>query len=121
LRDIAITYRHSAALGGMRKPRRDSRNTAWRVEGFRGYADSMETDAFRAALDELVHVADEAPTAIMCAEAVWWRCHRQLVAGALVARGVEVRHIVSATAAPRHALTDFAAVADGLVTYRSLI
>jgi uncharacterized protein (DUF488 family) len=121
LRDRAIVYRHSPALGGMRKPRRDSRNTAWRVEGFRGYADYMETEAFRVALDELVTVAREGPTAIMCAEAVWWRCHRQLVADALVARGITVRHITSAGAAAEHALTDFAQVADGLVTYRSLI
>src|SRR6267143_970759 len=105
----------------MRKPRRDTRNTAWRVEGFRGYADYMETEAFRTALDELVAFAGAAPTAIMCAEAVWWRCHRQLVADALVARGIEVRHITSASAAPPHTLTDFAQVTGGLVTYRSLI
>ena len=121
LRAAAIAYRHSPALGGMRKPRSDSRNTAWRVEGFRGYADYMETDAFRAALDELAAVAAKAPTAIMCAEAVWWRCHRQLVADALVARGITVRHITSAKAASEHTLTEFAQVADGLVTYRSLI
>jgi uncharacterized protein (DUF488 family) len=121
LRDASIIYRHSPALGGMRKPRRDSRNTAWRVEGFRGYADYMETEAFHAALDELVAFARVAPTAIMCAEAVWWRCHRQLVADALVAQAITVRHIASATAAPEHTLTDFAQVAGGLVTYRSLI
>jgi uncharacterized protein (DUF488 family) len=116
-----IVYRHSPALGGMRKPRPDSHNTAWRVEGFRGYADYMETDAFRAALDELVAFAEAAPTAIMCAEAVWWRCHRQLVADALAARGIEVRHITSTTAAAPHELTDFAQVTAGLVTYRRLI
>jgi uncharacterized protein (DUF488 family) len=121
LRDAAIVYRHSPALGGLRKPRTDSRNTAWRVEGFRGYADYMETDAFRAALDDLVAVSRDMATAIMCAEAVWWRCHRQLVADALVARGVRVCHIMSATAAPQHSPTDFAALADGRVTYRSLI
>jgi uncharacterized protein (DUF488 family) len=130
LRDVAIVYRHSSALGGMRKPRRDSRNTAWRVEGFRGYADYMETEPFRVALDELVAIAGDAPTAIMCAEAVWWRCHRQLVADALVARGIEVRHIMAMptgpcgstrAAAPAHTLTDFAQVTGSLVTYRSLI
>jgi uncharacterized protein (DUF488 family) len=121
LRDAAIVYRHSPALGGMRKPRRDSRNGAWRVEGFRGYADYMETEAFRTAVSELVTFADAAPTATMCAEAVWWRCHRQLVADALVARGIEVRHITSASTATPHALTDFAQVTDGVVTYRSLI
>jgi uncharacterized protein (DUF488 family) len=127
LQDAAIVYRHSPQLGGLRKPRRDSRNTAWRVEGFRGYADYMETEAFRAALDELVAIARDRPTAIMCAEAVWWRCHRQLVADALVARGITVRHITTQSggstgaAAPEHTLTDFAQVADGFVTYRSLI
>ena len=125
LRDAAIVYRHSPQLGGLRKPRRDSRNTAWRVEGFRGYADYMETEAFRAALDELVAIARDRPTVIMCAEAVWWRCHRQLVADALVARGIIVRHITTmfagSTRAPEHTLTDFAQVADGFVTYRSLI
>jgi uncharacterized protein (DUF488 family) len=116
-----IVYRHSAALGGRRKPRSDSQNSAWRVEGFRGYADYMETNAFGEALDELIVAARDMPTAIMCAEALWWQCHRQLVADALVARGLEVRHIASASAAPLHTLTDFAQVADGRVTYRRLI
>ena len=127
LRDRGIVYRHHPALGGMRKPRRDSRNSAWRVEGFRGYADYMETKPFRAALDELVAVAREAPTAIMCAEAVWWRCHRQLVADALVAKGIEVRHVTAfpggpgGAAPPAHKLTEFARVVDGGVTYPGLI
>jgi uncharacterized protein (DUF488 family) len=121
LGDRRIIYRHSPALGGMRKPRCDSRNTAWRVAGFRGYADYMETDEFQTALDELVARAREAPTAIMCAEAVWWQCHRQLVADALVARGAEVRHIMGLSGAAEHTLAAFAEVADGLVTYRNLI
>ena len=121
LGDAAIIYRHSPALGGMRKPRRDSCNTAWRVEGFRGYADYMETEPFRAALKDLVVLAGNASTAIMCAEAVWWRCHRRLVADALVAHGIEARHITSTAEAPAHILTVFAQVADGLVTYRSLL
>jgi uncharacterized protein (DUF488 family) len=121
LRDRAIVYRHSPALGGMRKPRRDSRNTAWRVEGFRGYADYMETEAFRLALDELVTMAREAPTAIMCAEAVWWRCHRQLIADALVARGVGVRHIVNAGEARSHELSELAVIREGGVIYPGLL
>ena len=121
LPQAGIVYRHSAALGGRRKPRPDSRNTAWRVEGFRGYADYMETAALRGALEELIDVARDAPTAIMCAEALWWQCHRQLVADALVARGVEVRHIATVSAAPGHTLTDFAQVERALVTYRRLI
>jgi uncharacterized protein (DUF488 family) len=121
LREAGIVYVHSAALGGRRRPRLDSRNTAWRVEGFRGYADYMETEAFRRALAELIAAARDTPTAIMCAEALWWQCHRQLVADALVASNIEVRHIASVSAAPVHRLTDFAQAEDGLVTYRGLI
>jgi|SRR5580765_5327320 uncharacterized protein (DUF488 family) len=116
-----IAYRHMPGLGGLRKPRRDSRNLAWRVEGFRGYADYMETPAFEQALDELVDWSGTAPTAVMCAESVWWRCHRQLIADALVARAVEVRHILSKTSAPVHSLTAFARLNGGRrVTYPGL-
>ena len=114
-------YRHSAALGGRRRPRRDSPNTAWKVEGFRGYADYMETEPFRVALDELIDAARQMPTTIMCAEALWWQCHRQLVADALVARGIAVRHIMSAADAPEHRLTDFAQIESERVRYRRLI
>jgi uncharacterized protein (DUF488 family) len=121
LPDAGVRYRHVPELGGLRKPRADSSNSAWRHAGFRGYADYMETPAFAAALDDLVAFSREAPTAIMCAEAVWWRCHRQLVADALVARGIEVLHITSASAVRRHTLTDFAQL-DGIrVVYRGLI
>jgi uncharacterized protein (DUF488 family) len=112
-----IAYRHIAGLGGLRKPRPDSRNTAWRHAGFRGYADYMETPAFEAALASLMDYASDAGGVMMCAEAVWWHCHRQLVADALVARGLGVRHIRSATAAPPHELTEFARVSEGRVTY----
>jgi uncharacterized protein (DUF488 family) len=121
LPDAGVRYRHFAELGGLRKARADSSNSAWRHPGFRGYADYMETPAFAAALDELVAFSREAPTAIMCAEAIWWRCHRQLVADALVARGIEVLHITSATAARRHTLTDFAQLDGERVVYRGLI
>jgi len=116
-----IAYRHFAGLGGRRKSRRDSLNTAWRHEGFRGYADDMQTREFEQALDELVALAARQPTAIMCAEAVWWRCHRQLTSDALVARGIEVRHITSPSAAPPHTLTAFARAANGKVTYPGLV
>jgi uncharacterized protein (DUF488 family) len=118
LPEAGIAYRHFPALGGLRRPRRDSRNTGWRHESFRGYADHMETPAFQTALGELIAWSGEGrATAIMCAEAVWWQCHRQLIADALVARGVGVRHIMSATSAPPHALTSFARVDEGRVTY----
>ncbi|HMF95016.1 MAG TPA: DUF488 domain-containing protein [Vicinamibacterales bacterium] len=116
----AIAYRHFAGLGGLRKPRQDSQNTAWRHESFRGYADHMQTPAFREALDELIEWS-AVPTVVMCAEAVWWHCHRQLIADALVARGIDVRHIISAAPAPQHALTSFARVEGGHVTYPGLI
>ncbi len=121
LAEAGVDYRHFPALGGLRKPRRDSRNTAWRHPGFRGYADHLETPAFERALDELVEWASARPTAVMCAEAVWWQCHRQLIADALVARGYEVRHIMGAASAPAHTLTAFARVADGRVTYPGVI
>jgi len=118
---VGITYRHLPALGGLRKPRRDSTNSAWRHAGFRGYADYMESTAFRDAIDDLIAWARGSRTAIMCAEAVWWRCHRQLIADALVARGVTVQHIQTVTSAPTHKLTEFAQV-DGIrVGYPGLV
>jgi uncharacterized protein (DUF488 family) len=116
-----IEYRHFADLGGLRKPRRDSPNGAWRVEGFRGYADHMQTPAFQAAIDDLLTFAGRRQVAVMCAEAKWWQCHRQLVADALVARGIEVRHIMTAREAPAHELTSFARVEAGHVLYPALV
>lgn len=122
LPQAGIAYRHFPGLGGLRKPRGDSPNTAWRNDSFRGYADYMQTPAFEHALDELIGWTIVAPTAAMCAEAVWWQCHRQLIADALVARGVEVRHIMRADSAPVHKLTGFARVGDDRrVTYPGLL
>jgi uncharacterized protein (DUF488 family) len=117
LAGAGIEYVHAPALGGLRKPRPDSRNTAWQVEGFRGYADYMETREFETGLDALIADAARMPTAVMCAEAVPWRCHRSLIADALVARGVEVLHVVGVDAPAPHRLTPFAHLADGRVTY----
>jgi len=117
---VGIGYRHLPGLGGLRKPRRDSVNTAWRNESFRGYADYMLTRSFEAALEDLIEwsTGNEAPrTAIMCAEAVWWRCHRQLVADALVVRGIRVRHISTTRSAPEHTLSEFARADGRVVTY----
>jgi uncharacterized protein (DUF488 family) len=111
-----IVYSHIADLGGLRKPRPDSVNLGWKNEGFRGYADHMETPAFAAALDRLIALAMREPTAIMCAEAVPWRCHRSLIADALIARGAPVEHILGPGERRAHALTPFASVAGG-VTY----
>lgn len=117
LRDAGIAYAHMAGLGGLRQPRRDSINTAWRNDGFRGYADHMQTDEFRTSLEALLAHAAEAPTAIMCAEAVPWRCHRSLIADGLVARGVDVRHILTPAPASPHKLTPFARIDGTTVTY----
>ena len=113
-------YRHFPALGGLRKPRRDSINTAWRHPSFRGYADHMQTGEFRDAVTALLAFASR-PTAVMCAEAVWWQCHRRLLADALVARNVTVRHILGAGEAKVHELNEFARVADGSVSYPGLL
>jgi len=110
LEDTGIRYHHEADLGGRRAARRDSVNTAWRSAGFRGYADYMATPEFEAALARLRELARARPTAILCAEAVPWRCHRQLIADALVARGEDVSHILGATRADPHRLSAHAQV-----------
>jgi len=117
LADAGVGYVHLAGLGGLRRARRDSVNRGWRNPSFRGYADYMQTAEFSAALAELLELARERPTAIMCAEAYWRRCHRALVADALVARGEPVFHIVSAERAEAHRLPDFARVDGVAVTY----
>ena len=112
-----IAYVHAPALGGLRKPRPDSINLGWRNTSFRGYADYMQTPAFQSAIDALIARSEVERTAIMCAEAVPWRCHRSLVADALTARGIEAREIVSETKATPHKLTSFAKVDQWEVTY----
>jgi uncharacterized protein (DUF488 family) len=112
-----IAYRHARDLGGRRTPRRDSHNTAWRNASFRGYADYMDTPDFAAALDQLMSDAARQRTAIMCAEAVWWQCHRSLVADALKVRGVEVLHILDGPKIAEHPYTAAARVVDGRLDY----
>lgn len=116
-----LRYTHIEELGGRRQALKESRNSAWQNSSFRAYADYMATDAFRAGVEALLAFAAASRSAIMCAEAQWWRCHRQLIADALVARGIEVRHIMSPTAAPVHRLTAFASVEGDQVTYPGLI
>jgi uncharacterized protein (DUF488 family) len=117
LAEANIDYRHLPGLGGLRHPRKDSTNTGWRNESFRGYADYMQTPEFEQALGELLALAADRQVAVMCAESVPWRCHRSMIADALTARGIEVRHIMSATKADLHKLTSFARVEAGRVTY----
>jgi len=120
-----IEYRHFAPLGGLRKPRADSPNGAWKNESFRGYADYMMTPEFNTGVDDLLDFGKRRQVAVMCAEAVWWQCHRMLLADALVARGVDVQHIMSAkgtSALQPHRLTPFAHIrSDGHVRYPSLL
>lgn len=112
-----IAYRHLPGLGGLRKPLPGSLNQAWRHTGFRGYADYMQTPEFEAELRALVELAGGRRVALMCVEAVPWRCHRTLLADALSARGVEVHHITGRGQPPAHRLTDFAVVTNGRVSY----
>jgi uncharacterized protein (DUF488 family) len=115
-----IRYEHFPELGGKRKPNPDSRNTAWRNASFRGYADYMETEQFHTGVERLLDVATEAgSTAIMCAEAVWWRCHRSLIADYVKARGVEVIHILAANKVEPHPYTSAARIVDGILNYAS--
>jgi uncharacterized protein (DUF488 family) len=115
-----IGYRHLVALGGRRKAQPDSPNGAWRNASFRGYADYMETAEFRQGLLELEALARGRRIAIMCAESVWWRCHRSMVADALTADGWEVRHIMSDGAIRPHRLTEPARLIDGTLTYHGV-
>jgi uncharacterized protein (DUF488 family) len=112
LKEAGLDSLHMPALGGLRKPRKDSINNGWRNTSFRGYADYMQTDKFERALEELMTYGTSTKTAMMCAEAVPWRCHRSLIADALVTRGWEVRHILSQVKAGEHRLTPFTVI-DG--------
>jgi len=120
LQEHGIRYEHFAELGGRRKPRLDSRNTVWRNASFRGYADYMETAEFRKGVERLLDLANEVgPTAIMCAEAVWWRCHRGLVSDYLRADDVGVIHITDAKKTEPHPFTSAARIVDGTLSYAS--
>lgn len=115
-----IRYQHLPELGGRRKPKPDSRNTAWRNASFRGYADYMETKEFRTGIERLLDLASEVgETAIMCAEAVWWRCHRSLISDYLKASSVEVMHILDANKVEPHPFTSAARIVDGRLSYTS--
>lgn len=117
LEQAGIAYLHLAVLGGRRKTRPDSPNWAWRNESFRGYADYMETAEFQLGLRELESLARTRRVAIMCAEAVWWRCHRSMVADALTADGWQVWHIMSDGTLRAHRLSQPAHIVDGTLTY----
>jgi uncharacterized protein (DUF488 family) len=115
--DTGLSSLHMPTLGGLRKARKDSINNGWRNAGFRGYADYMQTDKFQRALEKLIAYGTDTKTAIMCAEIVPWRCHRSLIADALVTRGWEVRHIFSQAKADEHRLTRFAIIDGATLIY----
>jgi uncharacterized protein (DUF488 family) len=117
LAEHGIGYHWIPALGGRRRPRPDSPNTAWRNVAFRGYADHIASEEFSSGLGELLELAGRLRTAIMCAEAVWWRCHRALIADVLKARGIDVVHILDARKSEVHPYTSAARIVDGRLSY----
>ena len=116
-----IKYVHEPRLGGRRTPRKDSHNTAWKNAMFRGYADHMETDEFAAGIKELLELANVNRVAVMCAEAVWWKCHRSMIADYLKAAGHTVLHIVDEKKTEEHPFTSAARIVDGELSYRGLL
>ena len=122
LPEVGVEYFHIRSLGGLRKPMKSfSMNLGWRNEGFRGYADYMQTPEFESALTELIRLFTERTTCYCCTEAVFWRCHRQLVADALLVRGYKAGHIFTASKVELHQLTHFARVEEGRISYPSLL
>ncbi len=116
-RELGVPYEHLPALGGRRRPKPGSPNGFWQNDSFRGYADHMSTDEFAGGLNELVSIATERRAAVMCAEALWWRCHRRLLSDALVVHGLEVLHIDTRGQAEPHRLTTSAVVAGTEIAY----
>lgn len=121
LAEANVEYLHFPELGGRRRAKPDSLNMAWRNEMFRGYADYMETNDFREGGARLLEVAGAHRTAIMCAEAVWWRCHRSLISDYLKAKGVEVTHIMGIGKAEPHPYTAAARIVKGELSYRGIL
>jgi uncharacterized protein (DUF488 family) len=117
LKKVDLGYVHLPGLGGLRHAKRDSLNLGWRNASFRGYADYMQTPEFEQSLEELIQLAKQDRIAIMCAEAVPWRCHRSLIADALLVRGIRVEDIMSPTSRTVHGLTPFAKVSGSTITY----
>jgi uncharacterized protein (DUF488 family) len=117
LDDVGIAYRWIQSLGGRRRSSADSINTAWRNDAFRAYADHIETEEFAAGLTELLMIAQGLKTAVMCAEVLWWRCHRRLISDVLVSLGVEVVHIRDESHSDLHAIAPPARIIGGQLTY----
>ncbi|MGI9168262.1 MAG: DUF488 domain-containing protein [Pyrinomonadaceae bacterium] len=118
---LGMKYHHLPALGGRRRPLPNSKNTAWKNSSFRAYADYMESEGFRVGIDQLLDIAKVERTAIMCAEALWWRCHRGLIADYLKMLGIEVLHIVDAKRSETHPFSSAAQIIDGTLSYEGLL
>jgi uncharacterized protein (DUF488 family) len=116
-----IEYQHFPDLGGRRRVRPDSNNLAWRNDAFRGYADYMESNEFREGVARLLNYASASRTSIMCAEAVWWRCHRSLISDYLKANGVKVSHIMARGKSEIHPFTSAARIVNGELSYRGML
>ena len=121
LDSIGLLYLHLPALGGRRRPSPDSKNTAWKNSSFRAYADHIESADFREGIETLLEVAQTKRTAVMCAEALWWRCHRSLIADFLKTRGDEVIHILDARKTEIHPYTSAARIVEGRLSYEGLL
>ncbi len=121
LEGIGIIYYHLPQLGGRRRASPDSKNTAWKNPSFRAYADHMESEEFKNGIEELLELTEEKRTAIMCAEALWWRCHRSLIADFLKAKGIEVIHVLDGKHTEEHPFTTAARIVDGQLSYEGLL
>lgn len=121
LTEAGIAYMHMPELGGRRRAKPDSLNMTWRNETFRGYADYMETEEFREGIQRLLEFAGAHRTAVMCAEAVWWRCHRSLISDYLKVKGIKVDHIVDKKKSEEHPFTSAAQVVNGELSYRGIL
>lgn len=117
LANVGITYLPCPDLGGRRSPHPDSPNTRWRHKAFRAYADHMATEEYRAGRKKLIEIARRMPTTMLCSEAVWWRCHRSLIADDLKVSGATVIHIFSNTKTDEHPYTSAARIIDGMLSY----
>jgi len=120
LEDIGIEYFHAPRLGGRRQPSPDSKNLAWKNPSFRAYADHMESEEFKKGIEALLEISEKKRTAIMCAEALWWRCHRSLIADFLKTKGIEVMHIVDRKHTEEHPYTSAARLVKGRLSYKTL-
>jgi uncharacterized protein (DUF488 family) len=121
LEAAGIRYFHNPQLGGRRRPSTESKNTAWKNPSFRAYADHMESDEFKNGIADLLEISEEKRTSIMCAEALWWRCHRSLIADFLKAKGMDVMHILDAQHTEEHPYTSAARIVEGELSYEGLL